>query len=88
MGEQTQPKVTVEAASLTIHDLAELEAAMRVASSRGAFQASEFSRVGQVYDKLRAFLQSVQDQQAKEKEEATNAATQAPAVAPAETPSA
>ena len=45
---------------LTIADLASLHSMLEAAASRGAFKASEMTQVGQVYDKLTAFLVSMQ----------------------------
>jgi hypothetical protein len=44
---------------LSITDLAVLKSAIDTAASRGAFKASEMKTVGEVYDKLTAFLQLV-----------------------------
>jgi hypothetical protein len=48
------------APDLTITDLANIRAIIDVAVRRGAFAASEVSGVGTVFDKLNAFLNSVQ----------------------------
>lgn len=45
---------------LTITDLSNIRAIVDVAVRRGAFSASEASGVGAVFDKLNAFLNSVQ----------------------------
>jgi hypothetical protein len=44
---------------LSITDLALLKNAIDVACSRGAFKAAEMKSVGEVYDKLTAFLNAV-----------------------------
>ncbi len=44
---------------LTITDLAVLKNCIDIAASRGAFRAPEMKSVGEVYDKLTAFLQTV-----------------------------
>jgi hypothetical protein len=48
--------------SLTITDLAVLKNCIDIACSRGAFRAPEMKSVGEVYDKLSAFLQIVVSQ--------------------------
>jgi hypothetical protein len=45
--------------NLTITDLAVLKDIIDVASSRGAFRASEMKAVGEAYEKLTQFLDSV-----------------------------
>lgn len=44
---------------LTIQDLALMKTFISVACDRGAFKANEMSAVGQTYDKLTAFLNTV-----------------------------
>jgi hypothetical protein len=44
---------------ITITDLAQIKTIIEVTSSRGAFQASEMRTVGELYDRLSAFLDSV-----------------------------
>jgi hypothetical protein len=44
---------------ITINDLAMLKELVDLACSRGAFRADEMSSVGQVYDKLTVFLNTV-----------------------------
>ena len=44
---------------ITINDLAMLKELVDLACSRGAFRADEMSSVGQVYDKLTGFLNTV-----------------------------
>jgi hypothetical protein len=51
----------MENAQLTIADLASIHSMLDAACSRGAFKGAEMTQVGQVYDKLTAFLQSIQD---------------------------
>jgi len=61
----------MENAQLTIADLASLKQIIDAASTRGAFRASEMKNVGEIYDKLSAFLDAVVAQQkAKEAEQA------------------
>jgi hypothetical protein len=55
----------MEDSRLTITDLASLHSLLDAACSRGAFKASEMSQVGQVYDKLSAFLKSLQNEGAQ-----------------------
>lgn len=51
----------MENSQLTIADLAALHSMLDTAASRGAFKAGEMTQVGLVYDKLSAFLKSLQD---------------------------
>jgi hypothetical protein len=44
---------------ITITDLAQIKTIIEVTNSRGAFQASEMKTVGELYDRLSAFLDSV-----------------------------
>ena len=44
---------------LSITDLAVLKNVVDVACSRGAFKAAEMKQVGEIYDKLTAFLNAV-----------------------------
>lgn len=57
--EQTQP-------DLTVNDLANIRAVIEAAVKRGAFQASELSGVGSVYDKLTNFLNAIASQKPQE----------------------
>ena len=45
--------------AITIEDLITIKNLIDVSCSRGAFKADEMSSVGQVYDKLTGFLNSV-----------------------------
>jgi hypothetical protein len=64
---QAQPEVQAGAQpELTITDLANIRAIIDVAVRRGAFAASEVSGVGTVFDKLNAFLNSVQPPKTEE----------------------
>jgi len=49
--------------SISIQDLQNILMVVDLATSRGAFRGIELSQVGQVYDKLSSFLQSVMPQQ-------------------------
>lgn len=51
-----------EKPKLQLSDLGILENAIRVAAERGAFRANEFSIVGPAYDRLREFLNPVEEQ--------------------------
>lgn len=53
-----------KAPELNINDLVAMRNLIDVVTKRGAFQANELSSVGQLFDKLNAFLESVQAQQA------------------------
>jgi hypothetical protein len=57
--------------NITIADLNLLKNIIDLASTRGAFQASEMKQVGEVYEKLVAFLEAVVAQAAAQ--ESTNA---------------
>jgi hypothetical protein len=53
----------MENAQLTIADLASLKQIIDAACTRGAFRAAEMKSVGDIYDKLSAFLDSIVAQQ-------------------------
>lgn len=65
----------METKEITIADLALLKSMVELCSTRGAFKAEEMSQVGQVYDKLTAFLDAVVAQ-AKAQEETAATKTQ------------
>lgn len=44
---------------ITVVDLARIKTMIETACSRGAFQAAEMKTVGEVYDRLTAFLEAV-----------------------------
>lgn len=72
------PEVKAEAAPeqvrLTLEDLNVLAGVVKVAQSRGAFQAEEMSQVGAIYDKLNYFLtQASEAQKAAEAQQAETA---------------
>ena len=52
-----------QSAELTVNDLQSIKSIIDVASQRGAFKPNEMMTVGQVYNKLEAFLNAVQAQQ-------------------------
>ena len=61
--ENTNNEETVESTdnvTLTLSDLKTLQQVVEVASQRGAFKAEELSAVGQIYEKLKEFLASVE----------------------------
>jgi len=66
----------MENTQLTIADLASIKQIIDAASTRGAFRAAEMKSVGEVYEKLSAFLDSVvaQQQQAQEEQQAEDQA--------------
>jgi hypothetical protein len=47
---------------ITVVDLARIRTIIETACTRGAFQAAEMKTVGEVYDRLTAFLNSVVSQ--------------------------
>lgn len=77
MTEETQESIAAEAqpeapqgqaptpdtTDLTITDLGALRQIIDVATSRGAFKASEMTQIGPVYDKLDKFLNHIAAQQ-------------------------
>ena len=58
------------APSLGVADLQNAAQVIDLAMQRGAFRASEAAQVGIVYNRLTAFISSVQDQQKEQPEEA------------------
>lgn len=52
---------------LSVQDLTAMKSIIDVASSRGAFKPNEMMTVGQVYNKLEAFLEAVAAQQSQAK---------------------
>ena len=54
--------------SVTVNDLANIYAIIDLASKRGAFQANELQAVGSVANKVKAFVDHVQAQQAAAQE--------------------
>ena len=51
-----------ESADLTVNDLNALKTIIDIASSRGAFKPNEMVAVGQTYQKLFSFLETVSKQ--------------------------
>ena len=58
---------------ITVADLNLLKNIIDLASTRGAFQASEMRQVGEVYEKLVTFLETVVAQAAAQQAELPNA---------------
>jgi hypothetical protein len=57
------PAQEQQGAELTVQDLQSLKAIIDVSSQRGTFKPNEMATVGQVYNKLEAFLNAVAQQQ-------------------------
>mgnify|MGYP001301777946 FL=1 len=78
-GVTPQAGVSTAPIELTVQDLGVLRSIIDVASQRGAFKANEMEAVGKTFNKLDAFLQTVQkaEDEAKASKEGT-----APAEAP------
>ena len=51
-----------QAPELTITDLQNVRSIIDIAATRGAFKASEMKQVGELYEKLGLFIESVQAQ--------------------------
>ena len=65
--------------NITVADLNLLKNIIDLASTRGAFRAGEMKEIGEVYNKLNAFLEAVVAQaQAQEADSADNAETSEP----------
>ena len=58
--EPTQPQQ--ETPQITLADLSGLQNVLEAACQRGAFRANEMKAVGELYDRLSAFLKAVQPQ--------------------------
>jgi len=76
-GTVTTPQA--EAPALTVADLRNLRTIIDISSQRGSFKGPELGTVGAVFDKLDAFLKSVDANEEAQKQ------AEAPAEAPAET---
>jgi hypothetical protein len=59
MSEVTNTESEQEAVSLSIQDLVSIKNIIDLSAQRGAFKAQEMASVGQVYNKLASFLESV-----------------------------
>lgn len=57
-----EPAAQQESADLTVNDLNALKTIIDIASSRGAFKPNEMVAVGQTYQKLFSFLETVSKQ--------------------------
>ena len=58
---------------ITVQDLASIHRILDTACSRGAFKGSEMTQVGDIYDRLGAFLTRIQEQaKAQAEAEASN----------------
>jgi hypothetical protein len=64
--------------TITVADLNLLKNIIELASTRGAFQASEMKQVGEVYEKLVLFLEAVVAQAAAQETESNNAEASKP----------
>jgi hypothetical protein len=65
--------------NITVADLNLLKNIIDLASTRGAFRAGEMKEIGEVYNKLNAFLEAVVAQaQAQEADSTDNAETSEP----------
>lgn len=67
----------MENVQLTIADLGSIHSIIDAACTRGAFKAAEMKQIGEVYDKLTAFLKQVQAQQEQEANQAPQGETNA-----------
>ena len=80
MSEETQEAVqdatAVETPSVTVNDLVNVYAIIDLASKRGAFQAGELSAVGNTANRVKAFVDHVQAQNASAEAEATDGAAE------------
>jgi hypothetical protein len=64
--------------NITVADLNLLKSIIDLASSRGAFRAAEMKQVGEVYEKLSAFLDAVVAQAQTQEAESQPADTSQP----------
>lgn len=64
--------------NITVADLNLLKNIIDLASTRGAFRAAEMKEVGEVYNKLTAFLEAVVAQAQAQEEELSNAEASEP----------
>ena len=70
-GEAPNAGVSTAPVELTVQDLGVLRSIIDVASQRGAFKANEMEAVGKTFNKLDAFLQTVQKAEEEAKKEGT-----------------
>ena len=59
-GVNTEAQTEAQAPSLSVNDLSAVAQIIDLAVQRGAFKAAEAGQVGQVFDKVALFVQSVQ----------------------------
>ena len=59
-----QPEAQQQGSDLSISDLVALKSIIEVATSRGAFKATELEAVGKTFNKLNAFLEAVAKKEA------------------------
>jgi hypothetical protein len=69
--EEQQPQTEQPGADLSIQDLSAMKSIIDVVSSRGAFKPAEMMMVGQVYNKLSAFLDAIAKQAETQKSSET-----------------
>jgi hypothetical protein len=62
MTTETENTSTPEGAQLAISDLVAMKSIIDIASQRGTFKPNEMMIVGQTYNKLTTFLESVKQQ--------------------------
>lgn len=60
--------------NLNINDLATMANVIDLATQRGAFRANELKPVGELYEKINAFVKAAQEQAKKDEEAAAKAA--------------
>lgn len=60
--DQTEQTTDAPAAAITVVDLQSLKACVEMACQRGAFRADEMTKIGELYDKLSAFLNIIKIQ--------------------------
>jgi len=72
-GEAPNAGVSTAPVELTVQDLGVIRSIIDVASQRGAFKANEMEAVGKTFNKLDAFLQTVQKAEEEAKKEGTAA---------------
>lgn len=75
--EQVQQSVPEGTPELTIVDLQNIRAIIDVATRRGAFGAAEMSAIGNVFNRLEAFLKAAAPAETTAETEADTAATAA-----------
>jgi hypothetical protein len=68
---QTDASTNIVPESINLSDLALLLQIVDLATQRGAFRGAELSQVGNVFDKLNAFLSYIQAQQQASSTETT-----------------